>query len=599
MTFAAPVRDMRYALDHMAGFENLVDTGAYEDLSGDLLDAILGEAGKLATEVVAPLNWTSDQKGAELANGVVTTSPGFKEAYGQYVEGGWNGLSFPTEYGGQGLPFTLSAALVDVLNAACMSFAIGLTLTTGAVKAILAHGTDAQKQLYLPKMVSGAWTGTMNLTEPQAGSDLAAVRAKATPNGDGTYSISGSKIYITYGEHDFTDNIAHLVLARLPDAPEGTRGISMFLVPKFHVNPDGSLGKRNDVKCIGIEHKMGLHGSPTCTMAYGEAGECVGWLVGEENRGLNNMFTMMNSARLDVGLQGVGVAEGAFQKALAYAQERKQGRPIGQKSSDQVEIIAHPDVRRMLYTMKTMIEASRGICYSNAVAFDLAKTAQTDEERHRAKGVEELLTPISKAFSTDVANEVSSIGVQVHGGMGYVEETGAAQYMRDARIAAIYEGTNGIQAMDLVSRKLPMEGGAVVQDYLDEVKKTAKRLGAANNEDLKAVGARLESALGSLSASTHWLSEALPRSPNDALAGATPYLRQFGLVAGAQCLARGAIKAAMHLDQGEGDAAFYGSKIALARFYADNLLPQAAGLEAAVTAGADTVAPLPPEALAG
>ncbi|MEL7487984.1 MAG: acyl-CoA dehydrogenase, partial [Pseudomonadota bacterium] len=592
MTFATPIRDMRFALDHMAGFDALAASGGFDELSDDLTSAILEEMGKFCDQIIAPLNWESDQNGAVLENGVVRTSPGFKDAYRHYVEGGWNALAFPEAAGGQGLPTTLAVALVDALNAACMSFAIGTTLTTGAVKAILHAGTDEQKELYLAKMVSGEWTGTMNLTEPQAGSDLSGIRTKAEPIGDGRYKISGQKIYITYGDHDIADNIVHLVLARLPDAPDGTAGISMFLVPKFHVNDDGSLGARNDVDCVGLEEKMGLHGSPTCVMAYGERGECIGTLLGEENRGLKNMFVMMNSARLDVGVQGVGIAERAYQRALAYALDRKQGRAPGVKSGDQVAIFEHPDVRRMLYSMKTLVEASRGICYANAVAYDLARYGASEDDRRAGKAREELLTPIAKAWSTDRANDVCSLGVQIHGGMGYVEETGAAQHMRDARIAAIYEGTNGIQAMDLVGRKLQGDGGAAARDFIREVKENAAALQASSSDDLQSVGARLAAAADALEASTAWLLEAAASDPTAVLAGASPYLKQFGNVAGGHYLSRGALSA-LHRE----DAAYAASKTQLARFYGDNYLVEAIGLTPSVTAGGGGVDALEPALL--
>lgn len=599
MTFATPVRDMRFSLEHMAGFGALEKTGAFADLSDDLVGAILGEMAKYCDNVVAPLNEASDRNPARLENGVVRTPDGFREAYRQYVEGGWNALAFPEEWGGQGLPQTLAIALVDALNQACMSFAIGTTLTTGAVKALLHAGTDEQKRLYLPKMVSGEWTGTMNLTEPQAGSDLSALRTKAEPAGDGRFRITGQKIFITYGEHDMTDNIIHLVLARLPDAPPGTAGISMFLVPKIHVNADGSLGARNDAQCLKLEEKMGLHGSPTCVMAYGEKGECYGELLGEEHRGLKNMFVMMNAARLDVGVQGVGVAERAFQRALAYAQERRQGRPPGVKAGEMIPIYEHADVRRMLYSMKSLVEASRAICYANAVAYDLARNAPDETQRKEAKALEDLLTPISKGWSTDRANEVASLGVQVHGGMGYIEETGAAQHMRDVRIAAIYEGTNGIQAMDLVGRKLQMDGGAAAKAFIRNVKEEAAAARAAKRPELQRIGARLEEAAGALEASTDWLLEASRKDQHDALAAATPYLRQFGDVAGGYYLARGASAAAQMLGEGGADKAYLEGRIAIARFFAENYLTEAAGLTQAITAGAESVARLAPEALTG
>ncbi len=596
MTFTTPVRDMSFTLNHMAGFSAIEATGAFPDLSDDLVAAILEEMGKYCDQVVAPLNKGSDHQGAILENGVVRTSPGFKDAYKHYVEGGWNALAFPEDTGGQNLPSTLAVALVDALNASCMSFAIGTTLTTGAVKALLHAGTDEQKRLYANKMVSGEWTGAMNLTEPQAGSDLGAIRTKAEPVGDGRYKISGQKIFITYGDHDLAENIVHLVLAKLPDAPEGTAGISMFIVPKCHVNDDGSLGPRNDVQCIQLEEKMGLHGSPTCVMAFGEQDACYGTLLGEENKGLKNMFVMMNSARLDVGVQGVGVAERAYQHALAFAQDRRQGRAPGVRSGDMVPIYEHADVRRMVYSMKALVEASRAICYANAVAYDLARHAPDDKQRAEANALEGLLTPISKAWSTDRANEVTSLGVQIHGGMGYVEETGAAQFMRDARIAAIYEGTNGIQAMDLVGRKLQGDGGAAVAAFIQNVKEQAILCKAAKRADLQLIGKRLEAAVISVEQSTDWLLNAAKENPEDVLAGATPYLKQFGNVAGGFYLARGAIAAALAVNEG-GDTGYFESRIAITKFYAENYLTEAVALRDAVTAGADVVKPIDPKLL--
>jgi alkylation response protein AidB-like acyl-CoA dehydrogenase len=599
MSFATPVRDMRFALEHMAGFPALMRSGAYPDLSPDIADAILSEAARYCNGVVAPLNWGSDRTPSRLENGVVRTSPGFREAYRGYVEGGWNSLAFPEEWGGQGLPQTLAIALVDALNGASMSFAIGTTLTTGAIKAILHAGTPEQRRTYLPKLVSGEWTGTMNLTEPQSGSDLSGLRTKAEPTADGRYKISGQKIFITYGDHDLTDNIIHLVLARLPNAPEGTAGISMFIVPKFHVNEDGSLGARNDVRCIKLEEKMGLHGSPTCVMVYGERGECYGTLLGEEHKGLKNMFVMMNAARLDVGVQGVGVAEAAFQRALRYAQDRRQGRAAGVKTGEMVPIYEHADVRRMLYSMKALVEASRAICYANAVAYDLARRAPDEAQRAKAKALEELLTPISKAWSTDRANEVASLGLQVHGGMGYVEETGAAQHMRDARIAAIYEGTNGIQAMDLVGRKLQGDGGAAAKAFIKDIREEATIAKAGKREALHAIGARLLDAAHALEESTDWLLAHARIDQEHALAGATPYLKQFGNVAGGYYLARGAVAAALAASEPGADKAYLEGRIAIAHFFADTYLTEAVGLAASVTAGAGPLARLDPAALTG
>ncbi len=597
MTFTTPVRDMHFALKFMAGFDALAATGAYDDLSDGLVGAILEEMGKFCDNALAPLNRASDQNGAGLENGVVRTTPGFKEAYTQYVEGGWGGLAFPEEVGGQGLPSALAVALVDGLNGACMSFAIGTTLTTGAIKAIIHAGTPEQKAQFLPKMVSGEWTGAMNLTEPQAGSDLSGIRTKAEPVEDGRYKISGQKIFITYGDHDLADNVVHLVLARLPDAPEGTAGISMFLVPKVHVNADGSPGARNDVACVGLEEKMGLHGSPTCVMSFGDNGECYGTLLGAENKGLKNMFVMMNAARIDVGMQGVGVAEGAYQHALAYALERRQGRAPGVKSGDPVAIYEHPDVRRMLYSMKSLTEASRAICYANAVAYDLAKTAPTEEARKKARALEGLLTPISKAWSTDRANETTSIGVQIHGGMGYVEETGAAQYMRDARIAAIYEGTNGIQAMDLVGRKLQGDGGAAVRAFIQSVKEQGIIAKAAKREDIRLIGERLFAAAEALTLSTDWLLDHAKRDQESVLASAAPYLKQFGNVAGGYYLTRGSVAAAIAAREAGADTHWFEGKIAITRFFAENYLTEAVGLSDAVMAGANVVARLDPRVL--
>lgn len=599
MTYATPVRDLRFALDQMAGFPALIRSGAFPDLTADMADAIVSEAAKFCDGVIAPLNWASDRNPSRLENGVVRTSPGFREAYKAYVEGGWNGLAFPEAWGGQGLPQTLAVALVDALNGACMSFAIGTTLTTGAVKAILHAGTEEQKKTYLPKLVAGEWTGAMNLTEPQSGSDLSELRTKATPAGDGTYRISGQKIFITYGDHDLSDNIVHLVLARLPDAPPGSAGISMFLVPKAHVNADGSLGARNDVKCIKLEEKMGLHGSPTCVMVYGERGECVGTLLGEPHKGLKNMFVMMNAARLDVGIQGVGVAEAAFQRALAYAQERKQGKAVGAKSGGMVPIYEHADVRRMLYSMKSLVEASRAICFANAVAYDLARHAPDEAQRKKSKALEELLTPIAKGWSTDRANDVTSLGVQVHGGMGYVEETGAAQHLRDARIAAIYEGANGIQAMDLVGRKLQGDGGAAAKAFIQDAREVATIAKAGKREDLKIIGARLLDACEAMKTSTDWLLGVAASDQEAVLAGAVPFLKQFGNVAGGYYLAKGALAAALAANEDGVDRAYLDGRIAIARFFADNYLTEAVGLTPAVMAGSAVVARIDPSALTG
>ncbi|WOI54385.1 acyl-CoA dehydrogenase [Parvularcula sp. LCG005] len=595
MPYQTPVRDMKFLLDHAARFDSVVETGAFEDLSDDFVATILSEAGRFANEVLWPLQRVSDEQGAKLVDGQVITTPGFKEAYAQYVESGWNSLAFPEEWGGQGLPNSLALAVNDAMQAACIGFAMGTMLTTASVKALLTFGTDAQKKLYLEKLVTAEWSGTMNLSEPQSGSDLATIKTKATPVGDGTYRIKGTKIWISYGDHDMAENICHLVLARLPDAPEGTRGISMFLVPKVRVNSDGSLGDANDITVVGIEEKLGQHGSPTCVLSYGDNDDCLGTLVGKENEGLKNMFVMMNAARIDVGMQAASVGEASFQKALEYAQDRKQGRPYGVKEGPAVDIWQHPDVRRNLYTMKALTDASRAICYANMVAYDVSRRSPDEATRKAAREREELLTPLSKAFASDRALETTNIGIQVHGGMGFVEETGAAQFYRDVRVCAIYEGTNGIQALDLAGRKLGMQDGKLAHDFLGEAKDLAGELSGSDNEDLKVIGQRLTAEITTLRETTDFMIGAMQGDAQDGLAGATPYLDQFGYVAGGFYLARSAQAAASML--GAPDASYYASRIAIARFYADNLLPRASGLAAAVMAGGGTVAPIDPQLL--
>ena len=593
MTYKAPVNDIVFTLNHEAGFDRLVQSGAYPDLSDDLVDAILDEAAKFADNIVAPLSWEGDQTGARLEDDGVKVPESFKEAYAKYVESGWSTLAAPTDYGGQGLPLALSNAVTEMMNSN-IGFQLCPMLSNGGMEALAAHASDEQKETYLSKIVSGEWSATMNLTEPHAGSDVGNIRAQATPRDDGSYLIRGTKIYITYGDHDMADNIVHLVLARTPGAPEGTKGISLFLVPKFLVNDDGSLGARNDVACIGLEEKLGIHASPTCVMAFGENDGAIGWLVGAENRGMACMFTMMNNARLHVGLQGVGVAERATQHALAYAVERKQGRApgAGKDDNEAVAIINHPDVRRMLMSMRTMTEAARGICYENAVMADLAHTSGDAA----AQAKYDLLTPISKAFSTDIANEVAALGVQVHGGMGFIEETGAAQHVRDARILTIYEGTNGIQAMDLVGRKLPLGNGEVVRAYIGEMRETAEMCRQSNHPVLTQVAGELGDAIDALETATDWLLDRSKSNPMDTLAGATPYLRLFGLAAGGHYLAKGALAAT----QGEAlDPAFVNRKLSSIRFFGANMLTACGGLAASVMAGNDVVDDIGLEALAG
>ncbi|MFL5185249.1 MAG: acyl-CoA dehydrogenase, partial [Microvirga sp.] len=538
MTYRAPVSDIVFTMRHVAGLDRAMADGVYGDLSADLSQTILEEAGRFANDVIAPLNREGDKHGATLKDGVVTTAPGWKQAYKAWTGAGWNALPGPLDYGGQGLPTLLNSACVEMWNSASMAFGIGPILTMGAIEALIAHASDDLKSRYLEKLVSGEWTATMNLTEPQAGSDLAAIRSRAEPSGDGTYRITGQKIFITYGEHDLTDNIVHLVLARLPDAPAGTRGISLFLVPKFL-----SDGTRNDVRCQSIEHKLGIHASPTCTMIFGDNGGAIGWLVGEENRGLACMFTMMNNARLAVGLQGVAIAERAYQQALAYANERRQGRAIG-AAEGMSPIAVHPDVQRNLLTMKALTAAARAICYMTAEAIDRAHLEEDPARRKKANERASLLTPVAKAFSTDIGVEVASLGVQVHGGMGFIEETGAAQHFRDARIAPIYEGTNGIQAIDLVTRKLPLEGGKVIEGYIAELAQTADEVRRSNRPEFGRMGERLAEAVAALAEATRWMGGALRKSPDSALAGAAPYLRLFGLAAGGIYLATGALVAA-------------------------------------------------------
>ncbi|WP_406873791.1 acyl-CoA dehydrogenase [Aminobacter sp. P9b] len=578
--YRAPVEEIAFALKHVAGLKAALDAGTFGDLGEDLVDAILGEAGRFASEEVAPLYEIGDKVGAKLKDAAVTTPPGWKAVYKHWAEGGWNSLNGPEAFGGQGLPTMIGVAALEMWNSASMAFGIGPTLSMGAVEALEKHASEELQAAYLAKLVSGEWMGTMNLTEPQAGSDLAALRTRAERAGDGTYRIFGQKIFITYGEHDLTDNIVHLVLARLPDAPAGTRGISLFLVPKFLLNDDGTPGARNDVFCSGLEEKLGIHASPTCTMIYGDGFAkdrepgAVGWLIGEENRGLACMFTMMNNARLAVGMQGVAVAETAFQKALAYANDRRQGKASGYTGEGMAPIVHHPDVQRNLLTMKALTQSARAIAYSCAYAIDMARVSEGSAKAHWQDRAN-LLTPVAKAFPTDVGVDVASLGVQVHGGMGFIEETGAARLLRDARIAPIYEGTNGIQAIDLVIRKLPLGNGDHVFDYIGELDAVANAVAALNSEDYGRSAICLEQALDDLQQTTRFLQKLLEDGrTDDALAGATPYLRLFALAAGGAYLARAALA--------DGDA----GRVALCRFFAENLLGETAALKDRVTGGA-------------
>lgn len=567
MSYSAPLADILTALRASGDIDSALD----ETLTIDLVETILSEAGRFAAEEIAPLNAVADRNGPSLVDGVVTTSPGWKALYADWRTSGWNALSAPEEWGGQQLPGVVQAACREIWNSASMSFGIGPTLTEGAIEALISHAPATLQQLCLPRLVSGEWMGTMNLTEPQSGSDLSGIRSRAEAAGDGTYRIFGQKIFITYGEHDLAENIVHLVLARLPGAPEGTRGISLFLVPKFLVNPDGTLGARNDVACVGLEHKLGLHGSPTCTMAFGESDGAIGYLIGEENRGLNCMFTMMNNTRLAVGIQGVGIAERAYQQARAFAAERRQGRadPAVKEPSP---ILAHPDVQRMLLTMRVLTAAARGICYKAAAAIDRSEHAANPDERRAGLGLASLLTPVAKAFSTDIGVEVASLGIQVHGGMGFIEETGAAQHYRDARIAPIYEGTNGIQAIDLVTRKIGQADGAVIAALIAEMEAVL----TASTEE--ADNRHLRAAVETLRAVTRHLLDGLANGRrDDVLMAATPYLRLFALTLGGVELLKLAAT-------GESDGRAEGRRL-LSRFFNDSFAAIVPALGAGILKG--------------
>jgi acyl-CoA dehydrogenase len=597
MTYRAPINDMLLALNHGAGLQAAVKAGHYGDFDSDIAAAVLEEAGRFASDVLAPLNRIGDENGIKLEADKVTTAPGWPDAYRRWTAAGWNAVSGPEAFGGQGLPLAVNAACTEIWSASNIAFGLCPLLTLSAIEALDAHGSIELKNIYLEKLVSGEWTGTMQLTEPQAGSDVGALRTRAERAADGSYRIKGTKIFITYGDHDMTDNIVHFVLARLPDAPAGTKGISLFLIPKFLVNADGSLGARNDIYASGVEHKLGMHASPTCTMTMGDHGGAIGYLIGEENRGMLCMFTMMNQARLGVGLEGVGIADRAYQQALAYAQERRQGRAVGttsDKTSDKANekaangpdpIIVHPDVKRMLMQMRALTAAARTICYATAVALDVSVRATDAKVRAEAAARGALLTPIAKAFSTDIGNEVTSLGVQIHGGMGFIEETGAAQHYRDARITAIYEGTNGIQSIDLVTRKLAANGGESVWALLGELSGIVSQVEASNDPAFGTTGAKLRDALGSLDRTSRWLLERVTSAPNDALAGATPYLRLFGSTLGG-CMLAGEALAARDLGESAGDPQRY---VTLARFFAENISVQAGALERTVMDSAEAV----------
>jgi alkylation response protein AidB-like acyl-CoA dehydrogenase len=590
-TYHAPLADMQFVLNELAGLDQVASLPGFEDATPDTVTAILEEASKFATEVLDPLNATGDREGSKLLpDGTVKTPTGFKAAYRQFADNGWNGLTKPSEYGGQHLPQLVATPIEEMWHASNMAFDLCPLLTQGAIDAIELCGTPEQKAMFLPAMVSGAWTGTMNLTEPQAGSDLAAVRTRAVPQDDGSYKLFGQKIFITFGEHDFTDNIIHLVLARTPTAPEGVKGISLFLVPKYLVNADGSLGARNDVHCVSLEHKLGIHASPTAVLAYGDNGGATGYLIGEENRGLEYMFIMMNQARFSVGMEGVGLSERAYQRAVAYARDRVQGKAPGTETTVKAgPIIDHPDIRRMLMTMRAYTEAMRAIGYVTAAAIDNARHAPEAATRAQHQAFVDLMIPIVKGWCTETAQDVTSLGVQVHGGMGYIEETGAAQHYRDARIITIYEGTTGIQANDLVGRKTARDAGATAGLVAKQIDKVAAHLASQADPSLNAIGLRLAAATASLQSAIDWVVQTYSTNTRVAHAGSVPYLKLWGLCVGGWQLARAAKVATEKLHAGDGDPAFMRAKVATAWFYAECLLPQAEALAQSVVSGSATV----------
>ncbi|NQU61436.1 MAG: acyl-CoA dehydrogenase [Rhodospirillales bacterium] len=582
--YQAPIKDMRFVINELAGLDDIAALPGFEDVTPDLVDAILEEAGKLGSEVFAPLNRSGDIEGCVLENGVVRTPKGFPDAYKRFIDGGWNGVPFDPEYGGQGLPWLLQTATFEIWNAANVSLALCPMLTQAAIELLSVHGSDDLKQTYMAKLISGQWTGTMNMTEPQAGSDLAQVRTKSVRDGD-HYRITGQKIFITHGEHDFTENIIHMVLARSPDGPEGIKGLSLFVVPKILVKEDGTLGDRNDLRCVSIEHKLGINGSPTCVMSYGDDGGAVGYLVGEENKGIEYMFTMMNNARLAIGLEGVGVGERAYQHANAYAKERVQSRAIGDKSPEPVAINRHPDVRRMLISMRAQTEATRALAYYAAACLDTAKRHPDEAMRKEKQALVDLLTPVVKAWSSDTGIDVANTGIQIHGGAGFIEESGAPQFLRDARIAAIYEGTNGIQANDLIHRKVAREDGVTAKALIATMREFDETLGASVNEDVAAIRQALAEGVNALEEATDWVVATHGDNSQAVAAGAVPYLKLLGVVAGGWLMARAGLTVEQDLESGTGDREFCQGKLVSVRFYADQILVQAPSLAATVTRG--------------
>ncbi len=588
MSYTPPLKDMRFVLQHIAGMDDLAQFPAYAHATPDVVEAVLEEAAKLASQVWAPTNITGDTQTSTISGNEVKTPDGFKEAYTKFAEGGWNALTCPSEYGGQNLPWALGMAVNEMWQSANLALSLCPLLTQAAIEAIETHGTDDQKKLYLEKIVSGVWTGTMQLTEPQAGTDLAAIRTTAKKTG-GHYLLKGQKIFITYGEHGFVPNIIHLVLAHMDGLPEGNEGLGLFIVPKFLVNADGSLGKRNDAKAVSLEHKLGIHGSPTCVMMYGEGDGAVGYLVGEAGKGLRCMFTMMNNARIGVGLQGVGLAERAYQQALGYARDRIQCFKLGDKSGKRVAIIEHADVRRMLLTMKANTEASRALAYYAGSMIDRMRQEKDPAQAQLAAARVDLLTPLVKAWSTDMAVETASLGIQVHGGMGFIEETGAAQYYRDARILPIYEGTNGIQSNDLVFRKVLRDNGAEAKRFIEEMKAFLKNFAQKPSDDLDAIASALTKAIAALEETTNWMLANAKSNTEQLAASAVPYLRIFSTVAGGYMLAKMAYAAHQALFTDGGEADYYNAKLMTARFFAEALLPQVYGLMSPVMGGHKTV----------
>ena len=595
MSYKAPLKDMLFAMQHLAHLDRVAQLPGFEDAGLETAQAVLDECAKLNEGVIAPLNWEGDKHPSYFQDGQVTTTPGFKQAFKQYAEGGWQGLQHPAEFGGQGLPKTIGAACGEILNSANLSFALCPLLTDGAIEALLTAGTYAQKDLYLPKMISGEWTGTMNLTEPQAGSDLSLVRTRAEPQPDGTYKIFGTKIYITFGEHDMAENIVHLVLARVTGAPEGVKGISLFIVPKFMVHADGSLGARNDVHCVSIEHKMGIKASPTAVLQYGDHGGAIGYLVGEENRGLEYMFIMMNAARYAVGVQGIAVAERAYQKAVQYARDRVQSRPVDGSMNTAAPIIHHPDVQRMLMTMRALTEGCRAMASVAAAAYDAAHQHPDAEVRKQNQAFYEFMVPLVKGYSTEMSLEVTSLGVQVHGGMGFIEETGAAQYYRDAKILTIYEGTTAIQANDLVGRKTARDGGQGAKALARQIETTEADLQASGSAHALAMRKRLTAARTAFLEVVDFIAGQAKSDPNAVYAGSVNYLMLAGnLMAGWQ-MARALLAAERELAAGH-DKAFMHAKVMTARFYADNILTRTSGLRDAIVEGAPGVTGMPLDA---